>query len=137
MGYFTFFSFLFPKRLMCYAHVFPCTYPMDSLVCASNIHVYTLLSLSLQLYCNFFITLYEHTHTHTYTYIHIHIHTQCERTTALESLHRLLFEEPVKIAIMGSGCSPATEPTAEIDHYYNLTHVRDFAATLCLSVDVL
>ena len=28
------------------------------------------------------------------------------------------------VAVMGSGCSPATEPTAEIDHYYNLTHVR-------------
>ena len=56
---------------------------------------------------------------------------QCERTTALESLHRLLFEDPVKIAIMGSGCSPATEPTAEIDHYYNLTHVRMFVIMHC------
>jgi hypothetical protein len=24
---------------------------------------------------------------------------------------------------MGSGCSPATEPTAELTHYYNITHV--------------
>jgi gamma-aminobutyric acid type B receptor len=57
----------------------------------------------------------------------------CERTTALQSLHRLLFEDPVKIAIMGSGCSPATEPTAEIDHYYNLTHISCVSSSIALS----
>jgi len=49
--------------------------------------------------------------------------TQCERTRALEVLHAGLFEPPTKIAVMGAGCSVATEPTAEISHFYNMTQV--------------
>jgi gamma-aminobutyric acid type B receptor len=58
----------------------------------------------------------------------------CEHTTALESLHRLLFEKQrTMIAMMGSGCSLATEPTAEIDHYYNLTHISCVSSSILLS----
>ena len=49
---------------------------------------------------------------------------QCERTTALNALYAGLLEPPIKIAVVGAGCSVATEPTAEISHYYNLTQVR-------------
>ena len=28
-----------------------------------------------------------------------------------------------KIAVIGCGCSTATEPVAEISHYWNITHV--------------
>ena len=31
---------------------------------------------------------------------------------------------PGKIAVIGSGCSVATEPTAEVSHFYNITQVR-------------
>ena len=50
---------------------------------------------------------------------------QCDRTTALKSLHTELLQPPTKIGVIGSGCSVATEPTAEVSHYYNLTHVSD------------
>ena len=41
----------------------------------------------------------------------------------MDALHTHLLQSPSKIGIIGSGCSQATEPTAEISHYYNLTHV--------------
>ena len=43
---------------------------------------------------------------------------------SLDVLHSLLLHEPTKLAIIGSGCSPATEPTAEVSHYYNISTVR-------------
>ena len=49
---------------------------------------------------------------------------QCERTTALQAVHTELLQPPTKIGIIGSGCSVATEPTAEVSRYYNLTQVR-------------
>ena len=51
------------------------------------------------------------------------LNMQCERQVALDEFHRQIFEEPVKIAWFGSGCSLATEPTAEVSHYYNITQV--------------
>ncbi len=53
---------------------------------------------------------------------------QCNHTTSLRALHAGLFEPPIKIAVMGSGCSVATEPTAEISHLYNLTQVSNTAS---------
>lgn len=48
---------------------------------------------------------------------------QCNRTTALDALTTQLLQPPTKIGIIGGGCSVATEPTAELSHYYNLTQV--------------
>ena len=31
--------------------------------------------------------------------------------------------EPTKVALIGSGCSVATEPTAEVSQFYNITQV--------------
>ena len=49
---------------------------------------------------------------------------QCDRTVALNAFFDQIISDPVKIGVIGSGCSVATEPTAEISHYYNITHVR-------------
>ena len=38
-------------------------------------------------------------------------------------LYSQLLHEPQKLAIIGGGCSIATEPTAEVSHYYNITQV--------------
>ena len=54
---------------------------------------------------------------------HTHTHTQCNRTTALKELFTQVLHEPVKLALIGSGCSVATEPTAEVSHYYNISQV--------------
>ena len=51
------------------------------------------------------------------------ISLQCDHTMSLDALHAGLLNSPTKIAVMGSGCSVATEPAAEISHYYNLTQV--------------
>ena len=48
---------------------------------------------------------------------------QCDRNTALQAVHTELLQPPTKIGIIGSGCSVATEPSAEVSRYYNLTHV--------------
>jgi hypothetical protein len=48
---------------------------------------------------------------------------QCDRTTALQAVHTELLQPPTKIGIIGSGCSVATEPSAEVSRYYNLTQV--------------
>ena len=51
--------------------------------------------------------------------------TQCETyaTVALDALYTQLLHPPTKIGIIGSGCSVATETTAQVSHYYNITHV--------------
>ena len=35
--------------------------------------------------------------------------------------------------MIGSGCSVATEPTAEVSHYYNITHVRKYTLSVVIS----
>ena len=51
---------------------------------------------------------------------------QCVRTIALDALfNQLLAEDGIsKVAVLGCGCSLATEPTAEVSHYYNVTQVN-------------
>ena len=48
---------------------------------------------------------------------------QCDHTVALKSFFDMILNEPTKLAIVGGGCSVATEPVAEIAHYYNITQV--------------
>ncbi len=50
---------------------------------------------------------------------------QCVRHIALDALFgQLLTSDGIqKLAVLGGGCSPATEPTAEVSHYWNLTQV--------------
>ena len=50
---------------------------------------------------------------------------QCDHTVALKSFFDMILNEPTKLAIVGGGCSVATEPVAEISHYYNITQVGD------------
>lgn len=49
---------------------------------------------------------------------------QCSRKVALQNFHAHLFQPPTKTAVLGSGCSTATEATAELGPYYNLTQAR-------------
>ena len=35
-----------------------------------------------------------------------------------------MISSPTKHAVIGAGCSVASEPTAEVSHYYNITQVR-------------
>ena len=60
-------------------------------------------------------------------YIHLSFLTtrQCNHNVALDSLFKQIISPVHKIGIMGSGCSVATEPTAEISHYYNITQVMN------------
>ena len=51
------------------------------------------------------------------------LHLQCNRTVVLDGFFKQILQDPVKISWIGSGCSVATEPTAEISHYYNITQV--------------
>ena len=48
---------------------------------------------------------------------------QCSRQVALSSLHTQMFQPPTKLGVIGSGCSRATEATAESAHFFNLTQV--------------
>ena len=83
-------------------------------------HLITVLDLPL------ILLLILHT-CYTYT-------IQCNGTVALDALFNQLIPAPVKIAVIGSGCSVATEATADISHYYNITHVR-FYTHLCRQVE--
>ena len=51
------------------------------------------------------------------------MYAQCNRTLSLDALYFQILREPKKLAIIGAGCSVATEPTAEVSHYYNITQV--------------
>ena len=58
------------------------------------------------------------------SYTHVGF-VQCKRSVALDALfNQLLSKDNIsKAAVIGCGCSVATEPTAEVSHYYNITHV--------------
>lgn len=51
---------------------------------------------------------------------------QCDRTDSLQSYFDLIqnVSGVPLIALLGCGCSPATEPVAEISHYEDIIHVR-------------
>ena len=51
------------------------------------------------------------------------MHAQCNRTIAFNALFNQMLLEPTKVALIGSGCSVATEPTAEVSQFYNVTQV--------------
>ncbi len=56
---------------------------------------------------------------------HTFFNTQCQKTPALAAFFRQMLSETQhqKLAVIGAGCSPATEPTAEISHQFNITQV--------------
>ena len=65
-------------------------------------------------------------------------HVQCNRTVAFSALFNQVFVEPTKLALIGSGCSVATEPSAEISQFYNITQVSNGnAGNLATSLVVL
>ena len=49
---------------------------------------------------------------------------QCHRPQAIRALFsQVPFTEPKRIALIGGGCSVASESTAEISHHFNLLQV--------------
>lgn len=51
----------------------------------------------------------------------------------MDGLFTQLYEPPGgKIALIGSGCSIATEPTAEVSHYYDIAQV--YIGHICTSL---
>lgn len=58
---------------------------------------------------------------------HIHTHLQCDRSTSLKEFFNIFAEgSNPKIAVIGNGCSVATEPVAEISQFFNALHVSSF-----------
>ena len=56
---------------------------------------------------------------------------------ALDALFNQIIPGPVKIAVIGSGCSVATEATADISHYYNITQVRNIMLSAVYSIKIV
>lgn len=48
---------------------------------------------------------------------------QCNRSSSLKAFHDDVFSGPDRIALLGCGCSVATEPVAETSHYWNISQV--------------
>ena len=48
---------------------------------------------------------------------------QCNRGRSLDAFFDGIQSEPVKLAVVGCGCSPATEPVAEISYRWNISQV--------------
>ena len=55
---------------------------------------------------------------------------QCDREIALSSYFHQINNLPIKVGWVGSGCSVATEPTAELTHLHNITQVHLFSILL-------
>ena len=51
---------------------------------------------------------------------------QCQHAKALDVFFDGIQTEPVEIAVVGCGCSVATEPVAEISHRWSIPQVNDF-----------
>ena len=50
---------------------------------------------------------------------------QCLRSESLDQFFNGIQSQPVKLAVVGCGCSVATEPVAEISHRWNISQVID------------
>lgn len=48
---------------------------------------------------------------------------QCLRGKSLDAFFEGIQSNPVKLAVVGCGCSIATEPVAEISHHWNISQV--------------
>ena len=55
----------------------------------------------------------------------------------MDALFNQIIPGPVKIAVIGSGCSVATEATADISHYYNITHVKKYMLSAVYSIRIV
>ena len=52
------------------------------------------------------------------------MHKKCNSAVALDAFfNEVVWQEPIKYAMFGAGCSVATEPTAAISHFFNITQV--------------
>ena len=49
---------------------------------------------------------------------------QCERYVSHRALFKQLRDDRTKIAAVGSGCTLATEPAAEVSHFWNISQVN-------------
>ena len=67
----------------------------------------------------------------------ITILVQCVRYQSQRTLFSQLRENRTKIAAIGSGCSLATEPTAEISHFWNIPQVIAINCMTCCHNEVI
>ena len=49
---------------------------------------------------------------------------QCDRIGSLNAFIADAFSGPDRIALIGCGCSVATEPVAEVSHFWNISQVK-------------
>ena len=61
-------------------------------------------------------------------------HFQCNRGRSLDVFFDEVQSEPTKIALLGCGCSVATEPVAEISHQWNISQVFIYTGSEILSI---
>ena len=54
---------------------------------------------------------------------HLNNIMQCLRGQSLNAFFEGIQSNPVKLAVVGCGCSTATEPVAEISHHWNISQV--------------
>ena len=62
---------------------------------------------------------------------------QCVRYQSHRTLFSQLRENRTKIAAIGSGCTLATEPSAEISHFWNIPQVQQSFSMRCYLVYVI
>ena len=48
---------------------------------------------------------------------------QCDGYQATAAIFKQVLNEPIKIGIIGAGCSPSTQNAALVSQFYNLTQV--------------
>eukprot|EP00731_Ephydatia_muelleri_P038651 Em0846g1a len=69
-----------------------------------------------------------------YTLVYDHVKdSQCQYVKSLDAFFQEIQSPPVKLAIIGCGCSVATEPVAAISHHWNISHISYFSESAALS----
>ena len=68
---------------------------------------------------------------YTYSPLYYIIMMQCHRPQAIRALFKQVpYSVPKRIALIGGGCSVASEPTAEISQHFNMMQVRVFSGSV-------
>ena len=115
-------NYQFPSVTSCYYRWFPCGHCCNTSECLHN--------------CVFFQAmqcLYKHGYGLNFNTGFLHSSMQCVRYQSHRTLFSQLRENRTKIAAIGSGCTLATEPAAEISHFWNIPQVQHVVLSQQLS----
>ena len=55
----------------------------------------------------------------------VFVRVQCNPGIGTNALYEQLYSSPTKVLVLGAGCSPVSEATAQVSHLWNIVQVGE------------